>query len=234
VSHAKPPPKEVRGYAAEPDSKSGETFLDVMVDVLDQTRDEFVRSCPGELVRDDEESMVGCIQGQFVVAVTYEGQNSRTAAAFMPISMRGPAQAVLRTQLDAPSSIDGDTMQWNLLHYRVVLDVMEDRKNIMVLLRPDEPQVAVLTSTDSHTEDPIEIIEKRKAVKRLKFAEWDVDTCVEYQHAGYDVCTYDRATGYDKDGKFDSIGNYLSRGCDGWLERAQDYCPRCATPGACR
>ena len=80
---------------------------------------------------------------------------------------------------------------------------------------------------------PPEIAEARKTVKRLKFGSWDVQTCIEYQRAGYKVCKYDRETGYADDGSYDSIGNRMTRGCDEWLDRVEDYCPKCTSPGRC-
>jgi hypothetical protein len=80
---------------------------------------------------------------------------------------------------------------------------------------------------------PPEIVEGRKTIKRLKFAPWDVQTCIEYQRASHKVCKYDRETGYDEDGPYDSIGNRMTRGCDEWLDRAANYCPKCTSPGRC-
>jgi hypothetical protein len=80
---------------------------------------------------------------------------------------------------------------------------------------------------------PPEIVEARETVKRLKFAPWDVAICTEYQQAGHKVCTYDRETGYDDQGPYDSMGNLMTRGCDGWLDRAANYCPKCTSPGRC-
>lgn len=80
---------------------------------------------------------------------------------------------------------------------------------------------------------PPEIVQARATVKRLKFAPWDVEMCREYQLAGHKVCRYDRESGYDDDGPYDSIGNRLTRDCDGWLDRAHSYCPKCTSPGRC-
>jgi hypothetical protein len=80
---------------------------------------------------------------------------------------------------------------------------------------------------------PSEIAEARKTVKRLKSGAWDVQTCIEYQRAGYKVCKYDRETGYADDGSYDSIGNRMTRGCDEWLDRVENYCPKCTSPGRC-
>ncbi len=80
---------------------------------------------------------------------------------------------------------------------------------------------------------PPEIAEARNTVKRLKFAAWDVQTCKTYQLAGYKVCKYDRESGYNDNGPYDSMGNYLTNGCDEWLDRANNYCPNCTSAGKC-